>query len=193
MSSKPTWGPGVCPLSLMKDEYNFSPEKSSWRGDPVGRDASGQSRRLHLNPNAPISEPRMAVGAETVAGFQDPLRNVTVEHLSRYTFPSTLHCPCCGPDTGFHRRPDAARLLLPDHAAWRDGGPYRRLRHPAVRAWVTTAANLGAAECGAPRRSTWCGNGVTGFVNELVQQFLAEQNDSGRETTVYKKGGLWCY
>ena len=43
---------------------------------------------------------------------------------------------------GIHRRPDAGRLLFPDHAAWRHGGPHRGLRDTAVRAWAKTPTDI---------------------------------------------------
>ncbi len=58
------------------------------------------------------------------------------------------------PAVGLHRRPDAARLLLPDHAAWGHSGPHRGLRHTTVRAQITTAADLGLLTAEPIRRGS---------------------------------------
>jgi hypothetical protein len=55
---------------------------------------------------------------------------------------------------GIHRRPDATRLLLPDHAAWRHGGPHRGLRDTAVRAWAKTPTDIGQRLQGARQEGT---------------------------------------
>jgi hypothetical protein len=66
---------------------------------------------------------------------------------SQGAFAGAGHCvrSGCRPAAGLHRRSDAARLLLPDHAARRHGGPHCGLCHTAIRTWTTTATDLRAS------------------------------------------------
>ncbi len=69
-------GPVRPPPSLVKAEYNRSRGEIGC-GEEISRRscASRQSGRLHLNPNAPISEPQMAGVLKWLLGFQVPESN----------------------------------------------------------------------------------------------------------------------